>query len=288
MDRCIFMFSLIAQSGQNATEPNWMLWVAFVLGIFNTALIAGPALNWLLKDAKLDFRLTLEVFFRLIEEGESLFANAAIVPEGAAVKLTDVTLTLTKTDSPTKSYPVKVIAFGTKTPSSQPSAQHLFYTKSPYHYLPENQVLRPLWHCVLGSYCKQIKEQFTAFDEFLLEFARKESEAQKAGQTISGVDEQVHVEISKRVVAIMEHVQLEAGTFSLSAEVSYQARAGWLRRRITRQAKSSIIFKVEEKIKDDMKASLASTLLNIAYNTLRNKSFSVNYPEYAPVDVQEE
>jgi len=56
------MFSLIAQSGQNATEPNWMLWVAFVLGIFNTALIAGPALNWLLKDAKLDFRLTLEVF----------------------------------------------------------------------------------------------------------------------------------------------------------------------------------------------------------------------------------
>lgn len=288
MDRCIFMLSLIAQSGQNATEPNWMLWVAFVLGIFNTALIAGPALNWLLKDAKLDFRLTLEVFFRLIEEGESLFANAAIVPEGAAVKLTDVTLTLTKTDSPTKSYPVKVIAFGTKAPSSQPSAQHLFYTKSPYHYMPENQVLRPLWHCVLGSYCKQIKEQFTAFDEFLLELARQGSKAQKAGQTIAGVDQQVAAEISKRVVAIMEHVQLEAGTFSLSAEVSYQARAGRLRRRITRKAKSSIIFKVEEKIKDDMKASLAPALLNIAYNTLLGKSLSVGYPEYAPVDVQEE
>ena len=86
----------------------------------------------------------------------------------------------------------------------------------------------------------------------------------------------------------MAHVQLEAGTFRLSAEISYQARAGRLRRRITRKAKSSIIFKVENKIKDDMKARLETALLNIACNKLLGKSLSVGYPEYAPVDVQEE
>lgn len=282
------MFSLIAQSGPSALEPKWMLWVAFVLGIFNTALIAGPVLNWLFKDAKLDFRLTLEVFFRLIEEGETLFANAAIVPEGAAVKLTDVRLTLAKTDSPTKSYPVKVIAFGTKAPFSAPSADHLFYTTSPYHYMPENQVLRPVWHCVLDSYSRQIKEQFRTFDDFLLQLARRGSEAHKTGQTVADADKQVEAEISKRVVAIMEHVQLEAGTFRLSAEVSYQARAGRLRRRITKKAKSSIVFKVEEKIRADMKARLRVALLNIASNKLLGNSLRVGYPVYNPVDVREE
>ena len=69
MDTNTIMFSLIAQSVSSAPEPNWMLWVAFILGILNTALIAPRALNWLLKDATLDFRLTLEVFFSPNQRG---------------------------------------------------------------------------------------------------------------------------------------------------------------------------------------------------------------------------
>ena len=54
------------------------------------------------------------------------------------------------------------------------------------------------------------------------------------------------------------------------------------------KAKSSIVFKVEEKTKDEIKARLETTLLDIATNKLLGKSLLVRYPEYNPVDVREE
>lgn len=117
---------------------------------------------------KLEFRLTSEVFYRLTESGESLFPNAAIVPEGAPAKITRVDVVLDKTDSPTKSYPLKVIAFGTKERSLTPLAAHHFYSRSPYHYLAGDQVLRPVRHCLLGTYDTVIESQFRDFHRGLV------------------------------------------------------------------------------------------------------------------------
>jgi len=265
-----------------------MVYAAFILGVVNVVCISIPVLLWLFKGSKLDFRLTSEVFFRLLDNGESLFANAAIVPEKAAIKMIDVRVTLTKTDTPVKTYPLKVIAFGTKAPSKTPSAEHLFYTRSPYHYLPADQVVRPLWHCLLTHYSADFEGRFREFDNYLLEIEKQRRQQQQKASLASDLQKSVQAKIEESSAAIMEHVQLEPGKYRLVAEVVFQPRGGPLRRSMTKTTSSAITFSLDPKIRDHLREGLRRHLTARAGALLLRDNRSRDYPEYSPVDVREE
>ncbi|MBI1757187.1 MAG: hypothetical protein HYR64_08790 [Fimbriimonas ginsengisoli] len=190
--------------------------LAIILSIVNVAVISVPLIIWLFRDCTLDFELTAETFFRLIDQGESLFAYGAIVPEGAAAKITDVTLRLVKIDDATKSYPLKVLAYGTRERSFGTSAEHYFYTRSPVHYLPVDQVYRPVWHCVLETYASAIEIEFREWENYLLGLKTKHADAPADDEDLKRkVEQEVEARRSSLISAVMDKVQLERGFIAL-------------------------------------------------------------------------
>ena len=99
-------------------EPNglplWMAVFAFVVSVFLAILKVIEWIMFFFKKSSLEIALTREVFFRILEKGESLYVNAVLIAYDKGTLITDVKATLKKINGATKEYELRVSDIGEK------------------------------------------------------------------------------------------------------------------------------------------------------------------------------
>lgn len=267
-------------------KNDWMVVFAFWASLILTLVKIGEAIFTALRRPRLDFSLTREVFFRLTDFGEALFCNPVLLAWNGPVLVTSINARLDKTDSPRKSFPLKVLAFGEKVRGQGPFADHYFHSKSPVSHIPPGSPQRAVYFCVQEQYQDKSKQAIEAFRKKILDYkADLLSKAGNAGQ----VDSQDVVKVLVKTVddgltEFMDLVQLEPGEYELQIEIEYcNPTSRFFRSR--KKAQSSISFAVEANVRDYLRTKLRETLMSLATNMVYDRNQTVLYPEYQPIKV---
>jgi hypothetical protein len=127
---------------------SWMLLFAFWASLALTLLKIGELLIAATRRPRLDLHLTQDVFFRLIDAGECVFCNSVLLAWNGPLVIVDSTVKLEKTDSPTKTFPLKILQVGEKVKSTGPLPEHFFRSSSPISHVAESEPQRVLYLCV--------------------------------------------------------------------------------------------------------------------------------------------
>ena len=164
----------------------------------------------------------------------------------------------------------------------------MFYTQSPYQYLPKDQVFRPLWHCSLLASSEGIESLLREFDARLLQLRSNAQPNENTEEQMMPLLLELKDTMETTASAVMDRVQLEAGAYQLVAKVFYQPRGGPLRRSVTKFAISSIAFRIAENFREQYKQKLQVSLRQRARRHMIEGAPAYTYPEYQPLDILEE
>lgn len=151
---------------------------------------------------------------------------------------------------------------------------------------------RVVYHLTQESYENEIK---IAFEEFKAIVLDNHQMFQAAARSVAPSQHEVSYQRfinsmnslqQEYVGKIMEMIQLETGQYVMEAEVCFNIkRFFFLNKRKT--CSSKIAFRVEDRVKNQLRIQLFATLQQITQNIIMGESKSVKYPEYSPVDVKE-
>jgi hypothetical protein len=86
---------------------------------------------------------------------------------------------------------------------------------------------------------------------------------------------------------LMDIVQLEPGKYRLTVSLRYRDPVSRVFNKQS-EAKSSIVFSVGSDIREILRTRLRQTLNTSAHNALFDRTDAFTYPEYQPLDVEEE
>ena len=140
-----------AQTPQIHALPLWAQILSLSVALFLALLRAIE----FLKFPELYVRLTRDLFFRLIEDGEALFCHAVLLARNGPVLIRDINLTLKRKGNRAraeKHFPIQILRFGEKLKGPALFAEHHFFSSSPLLYLPENQPMRAVYLGVQREY----------------------------------------------------------------------------------------------------------------------------------------
>jgi hypothetical protein len=282
------MLASLAATDTQAVAP-WMLLFAFWASLALTLLKIGELIIAGFRRPRLDLRLTQDVLFRLIDPGECLFCNSVLLAWNGPVVIVDATLKLEKTDSPTKSFPLKVIQVGEKVKSTGPLAEHFFHGSSPIAHVAESDPQRVLYLCVQEKYQDQSRRLVQDFQKKVLDYKQ---ELIGVASTGAKSPSEISQEFPRRVSQIVDEtlplmidvVQLEPGEYRLSLEVWFKNPKSRLKR--ISKSLSAITFAVASDVREALKTALRQTLLVTASNLILDKQDLVIYPQYIPNQIQ--
>jgi len=268
--------------------PNWMIIFAFIASLVLTILKIVEGILSAMRKSTLEVALTREVFFRIFETGEALYANAVLVAYGVGALIKDIKASLKKEDGATKEFALRVAQIGEKFRSTEGLYQFSFYSSSPLVFIPENNPQRQVYICEHSAYADATKEEFQRFQQALFQIKGKYSPLPPADETQAA---RLVAEI-KEVTAgacmnIMDKIQIEPGKYTLSLTVTYRQKGKYLPISVTKTATSGIQFVVEDYARDFMRNSLNQYLEHRSLQLLIDKTGVLPLPEYAPTKVVE-
>jgi hypothetical protein len=241
---------------------------------------------------ELDVRLTRDLYFRLIDDGEVVFCHAVLLARKGPVLIQDIELTLKRVgnrDRAEKSFPIRVIRFGEKVKGPGLTAENHFYSSSPLLYFSENEPQRAVYLGVQREYQSTQQRAVQSFVGRVRGLKEKFSKSPtqplgaEAGEQALKELQELITESHREMIGL---IQLEVGEYELNARVTYEAPGFklWTRRAIST---SSIGFSVEEQSLSNWKAQLSDTLRVQATNLLTDGNNFVRYPEFQPVEFKE-
>lgn len=281
----------IISVSQQIALPPMLIYVGVIGGILVSVIEIVRFLLYLLARPLLEVRLTKEVFFRLIDLGECVFANVILLAKNGDIEVKDTLFTLKKLSGNKKEYLLNTAHIGRKidTPSNT-IASHSFYTTSSTTYVTEKSVERQVHVAVLSEYEGRIKESLLNFQNKVSNYRESLWDTLDTIGSDSGATEKVlrwvNSLASECSNEIMTNVQLEDGDYELLVKVGYKP-LGRLSVFIgTNYIRSSITFSVKN-FKSSYRVSLENYLRTIAINIVFAKNDQLLHPEYQPLDSTE-
>lgn len=272
--------------------PNWVILVALIGGIIEIVKFIFS----LFRTPVLEVKLTKEVFFRLSNWGESLFANVILLARNGIVEIKNVSFSLKRTTRSEKKYNLHVMNIGKKVKGDDVFAKHYFYTTSPIGFITEKRVARRLYNTVLKEYSTEISDKFAGFDKKIRDYvrdwtidARKTKTEIEKNALFAKVTGKLGKEVDFFSQEIASLVQLESGSFKLVIDVNYKP-VHWLFSSFPNKlARSTIAFEVESDFKKTYKSLLQEHLWQKANNISFPKSQqTLIFPEYHPRKISEQ
>lgn len=266
----------------------WMVKFAFWASVILTVFKIVELIVRFVRTPRLDVRLTPDVFFRLNDWGETLFCNSVLLSWNGPIVIVETRAILDKIDSPTKSFPFKVIQFGQKVKGAGPLPDHYFHSRSAICHLAESKPKQSLYLCVQEKYEDKSREAIENFRKEVLEY-KQEVLAKAATLQPEGKDPlrqevlgMVNKIVDKNLPLMMELIQLEPGQYRLRLEVDYKnPKARIICRKTT--VPSSIEFLVGKDVRDHFRVNLRQSLHVAATNLILDQQSTVIYPEYQPL-----
>ena len=277
----------VTQIRQDA--PAWMSYVALGLGIFNLIVITSPYIYYyFFRSSNVLFRLSRDCFYRIVDSGECLFINGSLIAETSPALIHSVEVSLQRSGTSMKDYPLRIIRFGTLVQRFTLEPQHFFYSTSPYKYLAIDEVFIPLWMASITEYMKDIETLFREYDGKVVEIKNKNSAAvtKKEDGTFDYIQELKDLVI-KYHDKIANKVQIEGGEYTLTSTVEYQPLGGYFSRKNKKKSKSALKFTVENEAKELLLNNLRIHLYHRAVAHCIDPNFNLKFPEYLPRDIEE-
>ncbi len=265
--------------------PLWAQELSLAITLFLAALRAAEFFAL----PGLYVRLTRDLFFRLIDDGEALFCHAVLLARRGPVLISDVRLTLKRVGSAERAeklFPIRVLRFGEKVQGTGLLAEHHFYSSSPLQYLPENAPLRAVYLGVQREYQNAQQNSIQDFVAKVLQLKTKHANASPSEALKAEVTTELSALIEEANQRMQRLIQLEQGDYELAIKVTYQAPGRRLWKRL-KTSESKIGFNVDEQRLANWKAQLADTLRISAINQLTDSNNPIKYPEFQPLEFQE-
>lgn len=279
----------------NLILPNWTLLFALGASIVLTIIKIVEVLVKVFTKAKFEVRLTREVFFRLLNTGESIYIDTVLISNDKSCLIKDIKASLEKIDSPQKAFPLRLSQLGEKYRNYDGAVKFSFYSTSPLAFLPKNIPFRQIYIFEHESYADNTKTKFNNFHNSLLQLKSQIEEMLRDNPNLfqdinedsaKGFFEDIRNLVERTCNSILDDIQLEGGKYKLTASVTYQpkTRIGLINKKNT---SSSIEFTIEETAKEIFRNSLRAYLDNVVSNLLLQKDVTLNLPEYAPINIIE-
>jgi hypothetical protein len=276
----------------NSILPEWMIYAGSAAGLLWAILQILGWLNKLFHFPKLEIRLTKEVFFRLIEDGETIFTNAVFIARHGPIEITNVRFRLARISGSQKVYTFSPKNIGNKVANPpSPYAANNFWTKSCKMFLVENVPTHILFLSALEEYStafKNVTEDFsTKVTNYQADLQTKLSEIQENEQEyLQKINNELSSIETEACTSLIKFVQLEPGTYELIAEVQY-SRIGVKILKSNAETTSKITFSVDNAFVESYKRQLIRFLETASRNIVFNRTDNYTYPEYQPNDIVE-
>jgi len=277
---------MIAAAAEAQTFPNGMLWFSFIASLTLTLAAATEVILRLTRRPTLSVLLTRDVFFRILESGESIYANAIIVSYGSGALIQNVTASLKKEDGATKEFKLRVAQVGEKARMQDGTHKYSFHSTSPLAFIPPGNPQRQAFVCEYEDYARETND---CFQRHLQGLFRITHEIRSASPPHSAPFDVYTSEAkklaSKSTADIMDNIQIEKGEYSLTISIEYSHESGGLIKSRLRTASSTIKFCVEDYAKELIRNSLEVYLMN--RNPQPDSQVFNPAPEYSPSKVRE-
>jgi hypothetical protein len=242
--------------------------------------------------SKLDIALTRDVFFRILENGESLYANVVLAAYDTGALIKNILANLTKVDASKKVFPLRVAQIGEKYRADDGDSKYYFSTTSPLCFVPENFPQRQIYLCEYASYADPTKNEFQQFQQNILQVKLKypvppDSNTDPTGfsQFKTDIDNVIQNTLSN----IMDKIQIEAGRYILNLTIEYKQKEKYFPIFRDKKASSQIQFEIEDKARNYCKMQLLEYLKKRALQLLTGKFTEIIAiaPQYIPTNIVE-
>lgn len=280
-------------SGFPSTIPDWMLLFSFSVALLWTVVRLIELLIRIFRGSCLDFKLTKEIFLRLLEQGECFFAHGVFISYYGGVLIGNIEATLRKENGSKKEFPLEIVQFGEKYRGDQGLSQYYFQTTSPLEFVSENDTKRPVFLCALKTYSDSLKKISYDFQSAIIKYKTetdqqiKELSQEEMTVILNGLWVGINKLIDDTHARIMDNVQIEPGNYELSMKIKYKTKGKIVPSYTFKEVSSAINYKIDNTVRDQIRWQLRRLLLTYALNILLNKSEPLFYPEYAPIEVEE-
>lgn len=269
--------------------PVWMNYFSFIVA----SLVAiFKIIQFIFTKSKLDVALTREVFFRILEDGESLYANVVLVAYDTGALITKIIVKLSKVDGSKKEFPLRVAQIGEKYRTDDGGFKFYFSTSSPLWFVPENSPQRQIYLCEYASYADPTKNEFQQFQQNIQQIKLKYPAPPDANidpmgfsQFTADIENVVRTTLSN----IMDKIQIEAGKYNLTLTVEYKQKGKHFPIFREKKACSQIQFEIENEARNYSKIQLTGYLQKRAFQILTGKytEIEVISPQYKPTNIIE-
>ena len=246
----------------------------------------------LTKRPVLKFRLTREIFFRLTDFAEAIFANGVLVSENGGIFIDDISFKLNKTNNPKKSFTLRCAFFGEKVRGLLPISEFNWFSTSPLAYVPVVLPQRMSYLLVQQAYAESMKKAFIDFRNNVLEAHRifrdtpAPLEQEQKELKMKELYGKLMSIVKEHAGKIMERVQIETGDYELEAEIFYRIKK-FLFFKKQKSAISKIAFKIDANVKETLRADLISMLQTSSSNLISSENRPIKNPEYNPIEISE-
>lgn len=269
--------------------PYWMLVFSFVVSSLLALLAIAEGLCRALRKATLDIALTRELFFRLLEGGECLYANAVLVAYDAGALVQDIAASLTKRNGATKTFKMRVAQIGEKYRTPEGLYQFSFHSTSPLGFVPPSNPQRQVFVCEHDSYAGATRESFQLFQQSLYKIKEEFSGiTDLEPEILQQLNQRVQTVVEDSAVAIMDKVQLEPGRYTLEVSVAYRQKGRFFPVATRRSSNAKVEFTVEDYARDYLRYNLREYLQGRARQILLDQQVALPAPEYSPSEIRED
>lgn len=271
--------------------PYWLVMLSVYLGLGATIALIVDVLIRLWRSPYLKLVLTDELFFRLLENGESLYVNAILIANDSGALVQDVSIELEKSDGASrKSLQLRIRQIGEKQRIVGDGHEYYFYSSSPTYFVPENNMERVVYLCTYQSYDMQTERLFADINEKLSEVTRQYVGAPTpwSEETVRNVDLEVKPVIKRAVDSLMDKVQIEEGNYNLKLSIKYRQKMKMLPINCVKNTMSKLTFKVDGSALAIIRNQLEKYLNAKAYTLLTGQQPPIQayLPEYAPKEIK--
>jgi len=254
--------------------PSWIIVVSIVLSFLLTILKIFESISKGLKRGTLDFRITSELFLRILENGECFYTHCILVGRNQGVLIEEATAELTLTGNANKTFDLDIIVQAEKTKDGS----YNLFSNSPLAFLPEERPERITYLCCFKNYCENIKKAYTSFNDQIYKLKEKYIIPSQDEDTAKDLIIELDSIIKTTCESGMEAIQIEPGKYKLTISLTY-SRKGFLWES-KKTVKRSVMFSFDNEVRDSLRCQIKDALSQTAKNIFTDNTTIIRAPQY--------
>jgi hypothetical protein len=283
--------SMLAVNGLHvSTGDQAIKWFSFIVssGVALFALYEA-FLKATIKPA-LSVIITREVFFRILEFGESFYINSSFVSSDYNSLVTSISCKLCSTNPESrtiKTFDLEMLQLGEKFRKPDGSYGYAFDSTSPLSYFVKDY---PVYKTIVFGFKDNKVDIQNQFMTFRTESYNLLDRLKKSDLTEDENGDEIKQQLDNLVVTTAERIknliQTDYGNYKFCLEICYKQKNRFLQKYITKKTKSEISFNVDADVKVYLHRALNGYLEDVIISH-SDRNWQAIVPTYEPKDIYE-